>query len=68
VVAPYGVTGTPVASTAGVTFGVTAYATDLRYNVVSTVTKPTINFTSDDPFVPGWAASRWRAARLRRRA
>ncbi len=57
VVPPFGVTGTPTASTAGVTFPVTAYATDLRYNVVNTVVKPTILFTSDDPFVASLGAS-----------
>ncbi|UPT74472.1 MAG: hypothetical protein M0D55_01655 [Elusimicrobiota bacterium] len=55
-VAPFGVTGVPTQSTAGVFFAATAYATDSRYNVVNTVARPTINVTSDDPFVPAVAS------------
>ena len=51
-VAPFGVTGVPTQSTAGVFFPATVYATDARYNVVSTVTKPSIVVTADDPFAP----------------
>ncbi|MCR4295740.1 MAG: hypothetical protein NUW21_09420, partial [Elusimicrobia bacterium] len=49
-VAPFGVTGVPTQSTAGVFFPATVYATDSRYNVVATVDKPAITVTSDDPF------------------
>ena len=51
-VAPFGVTGVPTQSTVTVFFNATVYATDSRYNVVNTVTKPAINITSNDPFVP----------------
>ncbi|PIR18095.1 MAG: hypothetical protein COV48_07895, partial [Elusimicrobia bacterium CG11_big_fil_rev_8_21_14_0_20_64_6] len=49
-IAPFGVSGIPVQSTAGVFFSASVYATDSRYNVVNTVTKPSIIVTSDDPF------------------
>ncbi|MFI5345202.1 MAG: hypothetical protein ACHQ51_02395 [Elusimicrobiota bacterium] len=52
VVAPLGVTGTPVASTAGVTFAAQAYAADSRYNAVSSVSGKAVTFTSDDAFAP----------------
>ncbi|MEQ1918384.1 MAG: hypothetical protein ABL955_04235, partial [Elusimicrobiota bacterium] len=51
-IAPFGVTGIPTQSTAGVFFAANAYATDSRYNVVTTVAQTAINMTADDPFAP----------------